>query len=96
VRVGSEPVGLVLVDHGHLALVGNSNRGLVPGTGTEVPQTVAVINTVAALAHRSAVLGEVPAGLFPRDLTLDQATGQVLVGNYNSGTVEDFRVPTAP
>jgi DNA-binding beta-propeller fold protein YncE len=96
VRVGSEPVGLVLVDHGHLALVGNSNRGLVSGTGTDVPQTVSVVNTVAALAHHSAVLGEVSAGLFPRDLTFDQATGQVLVGNYNSGTVEDFRVPTAP
>jgi DNA-binding beta-propeller fold protein YncE len=96
VRVGSEPVGLVLVDHGHLALVGNSNRGLVPGTGTYVPQTVSVINTVAALRHRSAVLGAVSAGLFPRDLTLDQATGQVLLGNYDSGTVEEFPVPTAP
>jgi DNA-binding beta-propeller fold protein YncE len=96
VRVGSEPVGLLLVDHGHLALVGNSNRGLVPGTGTDVPQTVSVINTVAALAHRSAVLGAVPAGLFPRDLTLDQSTGQVLLGNFNSGTVEEFPVPTAP
>ena len=96
VRVGSEPVGLLLVDHGHLALVGNSNRGLVPGTGTDVPQTVSVVNTVAALGHRSAVLGAVSAGLFPRDLTLDQATGQVLLGNYNSGTVEEFPVPTAP
>jgi DNA-binding beta-propeller fold protein YncE len=96
VRVGSEPVGLVLVDHGDLALVGNSNRGLVPGTGTNVPQTISIINTVAALAHRSAVLGAVPAGLFPRDLTLDQATGQVLLGNYNSGTVEEFPAPVVP
>jgi 6-phosphogluconolactonase (cycloisomerase 2 family) len=38
----------------------------------------------------------VPAGLFPRDLNLDQATGHVLLGNYNSGTVEVFPVPTAP
>jgi hypothetical protein len=96
VRVGSEPVGLLLVDHGHLALVGNSNRGLVPGTGTDVPQTVSVINTVAALAHRSALIGAVPTGLFPRDLALDQATGQVMLGNFNSATVEEFPVPTAP
>jgi 6-phosphogluconolactonase (cycloisomerase 2 family) len=96
VRVGSEPVGLLLVDHGHLALVGNSNRGLVPGTGTDVPQTVSVINTVAALAHRSSLLGAVPAGLFPRDLALDQATGQVMLANFNSATVEEFPVPTAP
>jgi DNA-binding beta-propeller fold protein YncE len=96
VRVGSEPVGLLLVDHGHLALVGNSNRGLVAGTGSDVPQTVSVVNTVAALAHRSAVLGAVPAGLFPRDLTLDRATGQVLLGNFSSDTVEEFPVPSAP
>ena len=64
-RVGSEPVGLLLVDDGRLALVGNSNRGLVPGTGSDVRQTVSVINTAAALAHRSAVLGVVPTGLFP-------------------------------
>jgi 6-phosphogluconolactonase (cycloisomerase 2 family) len=96
VRVGSEPGGLLLVDQGRLALVSNSNRGLVLGTGSDVPQTVSIINTAAALAHRSALVGAVPAGLFPRDLTLDQATGQVLLGNFNSGTVEEFPVPAAP
>jgi DNA-binding beta-propeller fold protein YncE len=96
VRVGSEPVGLVLVDDGRLALVGNSNRGLVQGTGSAVPQTVSVINTAAALAKRPAMVGVVLTGLFPRDLTFDQATGQVLLGNFNSSTIEEFPVPIAP
>ncbi len=61
VRVGSEPVGLLLVDDGRLALVGNSDRGLVPGTGTAVPQTVAIVSTAAALAHRPALIGAEPA-----------------------------------
>jgi DNA-binding beta-propeller fold protein YncE len=95
VRVGSEPVGLLLVDDGRLALVGNSNRGLVPGTASDVPQTVSVINTAAALAGRPSLVGVVPAGLFPRDLTFDQATGRVLLGNFTSGTVEEFPVPIA-
>jgi DNA-binding beta-propeller fold protein YncE len=95
VRVGSEPVGLLLVDDGRLALVGNSNRGLVAGTGSDVPQTVSVINTAAALAQRPAVVGAVPAGLFPRDLTFDSGTGQVLLSNFNSSTIEEFPVPTA-
>lgn len=95
VRVGSEPGGLLLVDDGRLALVSNSNRGLVPGTGSAVPQTVSVINTAAALAHRPAVVGAVPAGLFPRDLALDQATSQVLLANFSSGTIEEFPVPKA-
>lgn len=96
VRVGSEPVGLLLVDDGRLALVGNSNRGLVPGTGSNVAQTVSVINTAAALAQRPAVVGAVPTGLFPRDLTFDQATGEVLLGNFSSGTIEEFPVPISP
>jgi DNA-binding beta-propeller fold protein YncE len=96
VRVGPEPVGLLVVDDGRLALVGNSNRGLVPGTGSDASQSVSVIDTAAALAHRPAVVGVVPTGLFPRNLTLDQATSQVLLGNYNSGTIEEFPVPVAP
>ena len=96
VRVGSEPVGLVLADHGRVALVANSNRGLVAGTGSFAPQTVSVVSTAAALARRPAVIGTVPAGLFPRDLSLDQAAGQVMVGNFLSGSVEQFPVPKAP
>ena len=95
VRTGSEPVGLALADNGRIALVGNSNRGLVAGTGGNVPQTVAVIDTAAALAHRPAVLGTVPAGVFPRDLSVDPANGHVFVANFNSGTIEEFPVPTA-
>lgn len=48
-------------------------------------QTIAVINTAAALAHRPALVGDIPAGLFPRDISYDPATGQVLVANYHSG-----------
>jgi hypothetical protein len=96
VPVGSEPVGLVLADDGRVALVANSNRGLIAGTASFAPQTVSVVNTAAALAGRPAVVGAVPAGLFPRDLSLDQATGQVMVGNFLSGSVEVFPVPKAP
>jgi 6-phosphogluconolactonase (cycloisomerase 2 family) len=95
VRTGSEPVGLALADNGRIALVGNSDRGLVPGTGGNVPQTVAVIYTAAALAHKPALLGTVSAGVFPRDLSVDPASGQAFVANFNSGTIEEFRVPTA-
>jgi DNA-binding beta-propeller fold protein YncE len=96
VRVGSEPVGLLLVDGGRVALVGNSNRGLVTGTGSTRPQTVTVVDTAAALSHRQAVIGAVPAGLFPRDITFDQATDRVLLANFDSGSIEEFPAPTAP
>ena len=82
IPVGSEPVGLALVDDGQLALVANSNRELVAGsTGSGVAQTITVVNTRAALADRPALIGEIRAGLFPRDVNVDPSTGQVLVGN---------------
>jgi DNA-binding beta-propeller fold protein YncE len=96
VRVGSEPVGLLLVDGGRVALVANSNRGLVTGTGSTRPQTVSVVNTAAALDHRSALIGAVPAGLFPRDITFDPATGRVLLANFDSDSVEEFPAPAMP
>ena len=95
VRTGSEPVGLALADNGRIALVGNSNRGLVLGTGGKDPQTVSVIDTAAALAHRPALLGTVPACVFPRDLSIDPASGQAFVANFDSGTIEEFPVPRA-
>jgi DNA-binding beta-propeller fold protein YncE len=96
VRVGSEPAGLLLVDGGRVALVANSNRGLVTGTGSTRPQTVSVVNTAAALDHRSALIGAVPAGLFPRDITFDPATGRVLLANFDSDSVEEFPAPAMP
>jgi DNA-binding beta-propeller fold protein YncE len=93
VHVGSEPTGLILVDAGRIALAGDSNRdSSSTGAGT-TPQAVNVIDTAAALAHRPALTGVVPAGLFPRDLGYDSATGQVLLANYDSDDIELFTVP---
>lgn len=91
--MGSEPVGLVLVDQDRAALVANSNRGLVPGSGSDARQTVTVVNTGAALAGRRAVVGMIPAGLFPRDLS---EAGLVLLANFKSETVEVFPQPSVP
>jgi DNA-binding beta-propeller fold protein YncE len=93
VPVGSEPAGLVLAGGGRIALVANSNRGLVPGTGGTAPQTVTVINTAAALAGRPALIGAIAAGRYPRDLFTDSAIKEVYLANFNSGTIEEFPVP---
>lgn len=89
-------MGLLLVDGGRIALVGNSDRGLVAGTASSRLQAVSVTDTDTALAHRPALIGSIPAGLFPRDISYDPATGQVLVANYISGDIELFRAPAAP
>jgi DNA-binding beta-propeller fold protein YncE len=64
VRVGSEPAGLLLLDRGRVALVGDSNRYQATGGGSS-PQ-ISVVSTADALARRPAVTGSLPAGgLFP-------------------------------
>jgi DNA-binding beta-propeller fold protein YncE len=93
VPVGSEPVGLLLLDNGHVALIGDSSRFLGPGSGADAPQ-LSLVSTESALAHRPAVIGSLPAGgLFPRDLGYDQRAGQVLVPDFASGDVELVRLP---
>jgi len=46
-----------------------------------------------ALAHRPALTGTIPAGQFARDLTIERATGQVLLANYSTGKIEEFPEP---
>jgi DNA-binding beta-propeller fold protein YncE len=93
VHVGSEPVGLVVVDGGRTVLAADSDRGLVaPSSGLA---DVSVISTAAALAGRSALVGVLPAGLFPRELSCDVADSSVLMSNFQSATVQIFSVPAA-
>jgi 6-phosphogluconolactonase (cycloisomerase 2 family) len=80
-----------------VSAVANANRGLVPGSaGTNAEQTVTAVNTQAALSHRPAVIGDITAGLFPRDLSFDPKTGWLLLANFNSDTIELFRRLPAP
>jgi hypothetical protein len=95
VRVGAEPVGLLLLGNGSTAMVGDSDRGLIPGEQSSAAPRITVVSTADALAGRPAVTGSLPAGLFPRDLGYDPATSQVLVPNFLSQTVEFLHTPTS-
>jgi DNA-binding beta-propeller fold protein YncE len=92
VTVGSEPVGLLLLDHGRAAVVADSNRFGLPGASP----LISIVSTTDALAGHQAVVGYLRTGLFPRDLGYDEATGQILIADYLSDTVELLRVPTLP
>lgn len=96
VHVGAEPVGLLLLSNGSTALVGDSDRGLIPGTPVSAEPRISVVSTADALAGHPAVTGSLQAGQFPRDLGYDSSTGQVLVPNYISETVEFLHAPASP
>jgi DNA-binding beta-propeller fold protein YncE len=89
-RVGEAPVGLALTGDGSRLVVADSNRFQIPGRSA----SLAVIDTTAALAGRPALLGYLPAGQFPRDVSL--AGGQLLVANYESSSLETVRVADLP
>lgn len=93
VHLGSEPVGLVVVNGGRTVLATDSDRGLVaPPSGLA---NVSVVSTAAALTGQSTPVGVLPAGLFPRELSYDAADNSVLMSNFQSATVQMFSVPAA-
>jgi DNA-binding beta-propeller fold protein YncE len=91
VRVGQAPVGLTAVRDGMLVVVADSNRFSAPGAHADLT----VVNVAAALDGRPAIVGHIPAGLFPRDMTA-APDGTVLVSNFGSGQLEAVDTATIP
>jgi len=91
VHLGSEPVGLVVVNGGRTVLATDSDRGLIaPPSGLA---NVSVVSTAAALAGQSALVGALPAGLFPRELSYDAAGNSVLMSNFPVSDGTDVQRP---
>jgi DNA-binding beta-propeller fold protein YncE len=84
VRVGTAPVGLALFRNGARIAVADSDRFATHGE----PAELTVIDTRAALAHKSAVIGSIPAGTFPREIAVDIAHRRLLVTNFASNQLE--------
>jgi DNA-binding beta-propeller fold protein YncE len=84
VRVGAAPVGLALADSGRLVVVADSNRFNQPGAHA----ALTVVDTTAALAGRPAVIGTIPAGAFPREMSLEGKGTTLLVSNFTSKQLE--------
>jgi 6-phosphogluconolactonase (cycloisomerase 2 family) len=55
-----------------------------------------VVNVAAALAGRPALLGYLPSGAFPRQMTLEPDGKTLLVTNNRSGQLELVDVASLP
>jgi DNA-binding beta-propeller fold protein YncE len=84
--VGSAPVPVACINSGAQIVVGNSNRFLAPGS----PQTLDVVDAglLRAGAGAAAVIRTIPAGSFPRALTLSPDGGMLFLSNYGSNTLQ--------
>jgi hypothetical protein len=79
------------VRHDTLIVVADSNRFSAQGADADLT----VINVADALDRRPALVGHIPAGLLPRDMTA-APNGTVLVSNFNSSQVEAVDTATIP
>lgn len=92
VAVGTEPVGLALIDGGAVAAVADSARFAQPPAAS----TVTFVSTAAVLAGRPALLGTVPGGKFPREFALSPHGRQLLLTEFRSDKVAVFDVRSLP
>jgi DNA-binding beta-propeller fold protein YncE len=91
VRVGEALVGLALSGDGQRLVVADSDRFSAKGATANL----AVVNVKAALAGRPALLGLIPAGAFPREMTVIPRT-DTLVTDYLAEQVQAVNLATAP
>jgi DNA-binding beta-propeller fold protein YncE len=95
VPVGDAPVGVAVLNGGARVAVTNSNRF----GNSNAPQYLTILDAQKIASGEAAVLGTVPAGVFPRELTLtgDQAT--LLLTNFGSknlAVIDVARLPLEP
>jgi DNA-binding beta-propeller fold protein YncE len=92
VQVGAAPTGLTFIANEKRIVVANSNIFAVKGATANL----SVIDTSAALAGRSALLGVVPAGDLPRQFTVLPNGKTLLVTISNSRQLEAVNVGDLP
>ena len=92
-EVGVAPVGVAVVDDASRIVVTNSNR-FAGGAGDHQP--LAVVDAAKLRAGgKQSVLGQIPAGGFPRELRVTADGRTLFVTNFSSKTLEMIDVARA-
>jgi serine/threonine protein kinase/DNA-binding beta-propeller fold protein YncE len=92
VQVGLTPTGEILVDGGRKMVVADTDLTNGPPTA----HNLAVVDLTAALTHKPALIGYIPSGQLPRELTV-QANGQYLyVADNGSAQIQVVNLSTVP
>lgn len=85
VPVGTSPVGVAVVNEGKLVVVSNSNRF---SNDRKARQTLSVIDAAKVGNGESALVGSIPAGVFPREFGQSPDGRTLFVSNYVSNELE--------
>ena len=95
VPVGDAPVGVAVLNGGSRLAVTSSNRF----GDSRATQSLTIIDAQKISSGEAAVLGTVPAGVFPRELTVTQDQRTLLLTNFGSKTlavIDVVRLPLVP
>jgi DNA-binding beta-propeller fold protein YncE len=92
VPVGSAPVGVAVLKDGAWIAVTNSNRF----GDTSATQSLTIIDAHEIGRGEAAVLGTVPAGVFPRELRVTEDQRTLLLTNFGSKTLAVMDVARLP
>jgi DNA-binding beta-propeller fold protein YncE len=95
IPVGDAPVGIAVLDDGERLAVTNSNRF---GNGNAA-RSLIIIDTKKIRSGEDAILGTVPAGVFPRELKVTANQQTLLLTNFGSKTlavIDVARLPIEP
>ena len=85
VPVGTAPVGVAVVNDGKLVVVSNSNRF---SNDRKARQTLSVIDAAKVGDGKSALVGSIAAGVFPREFGQSPDGRTLFVSNYVSSELE--------
>jgi DNA-binding beta-propeller fold protein YncE len=88
VRVGTAPVGVAGADNGTRVIVADSNRFNAAGAHA----AITIVDARAALARRPAIIANLRAGRFPREVAVEP-DGVALVSNFASDQLEAIDIP---
>ncbi len=94
VHVGKEPIGVAIVSSGKRIVVSDSDNN--PTQPQPEPGGLVVIDTAAALAHKHALLGYIPAGLTPHEMTVSPNGRVLYVTNYDGSQIQIITVSKLP
>jgi len=95
VPVGSSPVGVAVVNGGRQVIVTNSNRF----AGARDDQSLTVVDASKVAEGVGAIISEIPAGSFPRELRVTADGRTLILTNFGSRTIQMIdlaRLPLQP
>lgn len=90
--VGDAPVPVAVVDQGRKVIAGNSNRF----AAGDAPQTLVVLDAAKLGEGLGAVLGVIPAGAFPREMSVSADGRTLFLTNFGSRSLQVLDVQRLP